>query len=80
MFPKATLKKLMKEYGDNFRVSDDAVEFMNFVLCGYLKDVMQKARRNAQMNGRKTIKEGDVKIALEDVFKFVKASELKVKA
>ncbi|XRP97799.1 histone-like protein (plasmid) [Methanocaldococcus sp. 16A] len=86
-FPRATLKRIMQHYVDggqnNFRISKDAVEFMNFVLSGYLKDIMDKARYHAKRNGRKTIKEEDIKVALEQVLKFVRASELeaqKVKA
>ena len=82
-FPRATLKRIMKELVDegryDFRISQDAVDFLNLVISGYIKDIMLKARYNAQKHGRRTIKEEDIRAAFEEVFKFVRASELSVK-
>jgi len=71
--PKSTLKRLLKEavdkadakYDYDFRVSAEAVEALEEYIINLIWRTAPMIRRSAQREGRKTIKEKDIKAVLE---------------
>ncbi len=60
--PLSALENLMKEKGA-IRVSEDAKGELKKLLEEHLYDLSQKASKIASHSGRKTINEGDLKLA-----------------
>ena len=63
ILPLAAMEKLLKKCGAP-RVSEDAKEALKEILELYADEIGQKAVRIAQHSGRKTVKAGDVKLAV----------------
>jgi len=64
ILPLAAMEKLLKKSGAP-RVSEDAKTALKDVLEEYADQVGQKAVRIALHSGRKTVKAGDIKVALK---------------
>ncbi len=64
ILPLAAMEKLLKKCGAP-RVSEEAKETLKEILESYAYELGQKAVRIAQHSGRKTIKSGDLKLALK---------------
>ncbi len=63
-FANARIEKLIRDAGAR-RVSADAIKKMNDVLTEYGMGLAKYAVELARHSGRKTVKEGDVKLASE---------------
>lgn len=63
--PKASVKRLMKSAG-SYRVSEDAVLYLEEVLAEKGTEISAKAGRLASHAGRHTISVADLKLALRD--------------
>ena len=63
-FANARVEKLIRDAGAQ-RVSADAIEKLNQVLTDYGTSIAKYAVDLARHSGRKTIKEGDIKLAAE---------------
>ena len=63
-FANARVEKLIRNAGAQ-RVSAEAIETFNEVLTEMGKDIAKYAVELARHSGRKTVKEGDVKLAAE---------------
>ncbi len=61
-FANARIEKLIRDAGAH-RVSADAIDRLNEVLTGRGTEVAKYAIELARHSGRKTVKEGDIKIA-----------------
>ena len=61
-FANARVERLIREAGA-FRVSADAVERMNEIVSEYGLSLAKYAVEIARHNGRKTVKESDIKLA-----------------
>ncbi len=64
IIPKAPVAKVMQNAGAK-RVSDDATEAMVQFLMDYSLTVSERAVRIARHSGRKTVKAGDIKVAVK---------------
>ena len=64
ILPLAAMEKLLKKSGAP-RVSEDAKKILKDILEDYADNIGQKAVRIALHSGRKTVKAGDIKIALK---------------
>lgn len=62
--PLAAMEKLLKNCGAP-RVSEDAKEAMREALEDYAEKVGEMAVKISQHSGRKTVKSGDIKLALK---------------
>lgn len=62
--PKASVKRIMKNVG-SYRVSEDAVEYLEEFLTETGAEISVKAGRLASHAGRQTISLEDVKLALK---------------
>lgn len=60
--PKASVARILVKAGAK-RVSDDAVSTFTDVLIGIAIKISSKAAQIAKHTGRKTVHEGDVKLA-----------------
>ena len=63
-FANARIEKLIRNAGAR-RVSADAIEKLNTILTEYGMGIAKYAVELARHNGRKTVKEGDIKLASE---------------
>jgi len=63
-FANARVEKLIRDAGAR-RVSADAIEKLNAVLTDHGMSIAKYAVDLARHSGRKTIKEGDIKLAAE---------------
>ena len=63
--PKASVKRLMKKAG-SYRVSEDAVVYLEEVLAEKGTEISAKAGKLASHAGRQTISVADVKLALKN--------------
>jgi len=68
IIPFAPVEELMKE-NTNLKVSKDAVEALTEELIYFGKKVSEKAWELAKHSGRKTIKDSDIKLAYEHLYK-----------
>ena len=64
ILPLAAMERLLKKCGAP-RVSEDAKDALKDVLENYAEEIGQKAVRIAQHSGRKTVKAGDIKLAVK---------------
>ncbi|MCK5283078.1 MAG: histone family protein [Nanoarchaeota archaeon] len=64
IIPKAPISKLMQKEGAK-RVSEGAVEALTSYLIDYASELSERAAKIARHSGRKTIKAGDIKIAVK---------------
>ncbi len=64
ILPLAAMEKLLKKHGAE-RVSEEAKVALKDVLENYAEEICEKSVRIAIHSGRKTIKEGDVKLAVK---------------
>lgn len=64
ILPLAAMEKLLKKCGAP-RVSEDAKEVMKEVLENYGEEMGRKAVQIALHAGRKTVKGGDIKLAVK---------------
>lgn len=63
--PKASVKRIMKKAG-SYRVSEDAVNYLEEVLSEKGTEISAKAGKFASHAGRQTISVADVKLALKN--------------
>lgn len=63
-FANARIEKLIRDAGAR-RVSADAIKKMNEVLTEYGMSLAKYAVELARHSGRKTVKEGDIKLSAE---------------
>lgn len=63
-FASARVEKLIRSAGA-FRVSKDAVNRLNEILSNYGTGLAKYAVEIARHNGRKTVKENDIKLAAQ---------------
>lgn len=64
MMSSQKLKKLIKNEGK--RASKKAIKKLNKILEEKAKEIIKKAKRNADFAGRKTIKEEDIEKVIEE--------------
>ncbi|HLC86061.1 MAG TPA: histone family protein [Candidatus Nanoarchaeia archaeon] len=64
VLPLAAMEKLLKNCGAP-RVSEDAKEALREALEDYAEKVGEMAAKISQHSGRKTVKAGDIKLALK---------------
>lgn len=64
IIPKAPIAKIMQNSGAK-RISEGAVDTLVDYLLDYASEISERAVRIAKHSGRKTIKAGDVKIAVK---------------
>jgi histone H3/H4 len=64
ILPLAAMEKLLKKAGAA-RVGDDAKEALREVLEDHAFEIGEKAWKIAQHSGRRTIKAGDIKLAVK---------------
>ncbi|MFC1728268.1 histone [Nanoarchaeota archaeon] len=62
IIPKAPVGRILMNAGAK-RVSADAINAFADVIEGLARDVAEKAAQIAKHSGRKTVQEGDIKIA-----------------
>ncbi len=62
LIPKAPMSRILMNAGAK-RVSADAVEEFVDIITNIAEDISEQAIRIAKHSGRKTIQEGDVKLA-----------------
>ena len=62
--PKAAIAKIMQNAGAK-RISDDAVSTLVDYLTDYAIELSERALKIAKHSGRKTIQDGDIKVALK---------------
>lgn len=62
LIPLAAMEKIMKQAGAE-RVSDKAKEALKAAIEDIANDISQRAIKLAHHAGRKTIKDGDIKLA-----------------
>ncbi|MFX0115640.1 MAG: histone [Candidatus Hodarchaeota archaeon] len=63
-FANARVEKLIRDAGA-WRVSADAIKKLNQTLTDYGMSIAKYAVELARHSGRKTVKEGDIKLAAE---------------
>lgn len=68
IIPFAPVERMMKE-NCNARISDSAIEAMTEELITIGKKISEKALKIAKHSGRKTIKDIDIKLAYEQLYK-----------
>lgn len=61
-FARARVEKLIRNAGAR-RVSADAVDWLMEILCEYAMSIAKYSVEIARHSGRKTVKEGDIKLA-----------------
>ena len=64
ILPLAAMEKLLKKAGAE-RVSEDAKQALKDALESMADDISEKATKIALHTGRKTVKAGDVKLAVK---------------
>ena len=64
IIPKAPIAKIVQNAGAK-RVSAGAVVVLVDYLIDYANDISERASRIAKHSGRKTVKAGDIKIAIK---------------
>jgi len=64
IIPKAPCGRIMSKAGAS-RVSEEAMEAMSVILEEYGDEIAAKATKIARHSGRKTVLEGDIKLAAE---------------
>ncbi len=64
IIPKAPCGRIMSRAGAP-RVSEEAMDIMSKILEEYGEEIAQKATKIAKHSGRKTVLEGDIKLAAE---------------
>lgn len=62
-FAKARVERLIRDAGA-FRVSSTAIESLNEILTNYGESIAKRAVTFARHNGRKTVKDTDIKLAV----------------
>jgi len=66
LLPLAAMEKIIKKVGGSgIRVSDKAKSALKAVIEEKAEEIAEKAWRLATHAGRKTVKEGDVKLAVK---------------
>jgi len=64
ILPSAAMEKLLKKAGAE-RVSEDAKKALKDVLESIAEEISEKATKIASHAGRKTVKSGDIKLAVK---------------
>ena len=64
ILPLAAMEKLLKKHGAE-RVSEEAKVALKDVLENYAEQICEKSVKMAIHAGRKTIKEGDIKLSVK---------------
>ncbi|MEA2036078.1 MAG: histone [Nanoarchaeota archaeon] len=66
LLPLAAMEKIIKKVGgQDIRVSDKAKVALKAVIEERAEEIAEKAWRFATHTGRKTVKEGDIKLAVK---------------
>ncbi|MBW2989968.1 NFYB/HAP3 family transcription factor subunit [Candidatus Woesearchaeota archaeon] len=66
LLPLAAMEKIIKKVGgSNIRVSDKAKSALKSVIEERAEEIAEKAWRLATHAGRKTVKEGDIRLAVK---------------
>ncbi|MCK5281920.1 MAG: NFYB/HAP3 family transcription factor subunit [Nanoarchaeota archaeon] len=65
LIPLAAMEKIMRKAGAN-RVSDDSKEALKEVIEDKAKEISGRAIKFAMHAGRKTVKAGDIKLAVNE--------------